>query len=173
MNNCVKDEQAMAEQSVIGAQLAERPEEVAAGWHPEGKWAADAETILVVEDQAFVRDVTCEVLRASGYRVLQARDAAEAARAYDQNFGDVNLLLTDIVLPGENGSELAERLRRENPSLKVLLITGYPAQMSRQEVESEECLGKPFSTTVLLRKVRQLLDREEPWGQRRKGAKPA
>ena len=73
MNNCVKDEQAMAAQSVSGAQLAERPEEVAAGWRPEGKWPADAETILVVEDQAFVRDVTCEVLRAAGYRVVQAR----------------------------------------------------------------------------------------------------
>jgi len=164
MNHCVKGEQAFAEQSVIGAQLAERPEQVAAEWSPEAKWPAERETILVVEDQGFVRDVTCEVLRLAGYRVLQARDAAEATCAYEQHFGAVNLLVTDIVLPGETGNALAQRLRRENPSLKVLLITGYPAQISRLEGKSEECLRKPFSTPVLLRKVRQLLDGGQPRG---------
>lgn len=117
-----------------------------------------AETILFVEDEAFVREVTCEVLCSAGYRVLTAKSAADAVRAYDQRCGEVDLLLTDVVLPGETGRELAKRLRRQNPRLKVLLVSGYAEQMGLREAGHEECLAKPFSTGALLRKVRQLLD---------------
>jgi two-component system, cell cycle sensor histidine kinase and response regulator CckA len=117
---------------------------------------AGAETILLVEDEAFVREVTGEVLRSAGYEVLTARNAAEAAGAYSERRRRVDLLLSDVVLPGENGRVLASRLRRENPALKVLLVTGYAEQMGLRE---EECLAKPFSTDVLLRRVREMLDR--------------
>ena len=117
-----------------------------------------AETILFVEDEAFVRDVTCEVLRSAGYRVLSAKNATEAIRSYDARRGEVELLLTDVVLPGETGLALAGRLRSEAPDLKVLLVTGYAEQMGRREGKHEECLAKPFSTEVLLRSVRRLLD---------------
>lgn len=120
-----------------------------------------AETILLVEDEAFVREVTCEVLRSAGYRVLAARNATEAIRTYDASRGEVELLLTDVVLPGETGLALAGRLRREDPELKVLLVTGYAEQMGRRDAKHEECLAKPFSTEVLLRSVRHLLDRAE------------
>ena len=115
-----------------------------------------AETILLVEDEAFVRDVTSEVLRAAGYEVLTAGDAAEAVGVYAGRRGNVGLLLSDVILPGENGRALAGRLRRESPELKVLLVTGYAEQMGLRE---EECLAKPFSTDVLLRTVREMLDR--------------
>ena len=118
-----------------------------------------AETILLVEDEAFVREVTCEVLRSAGYRVLTAKNAAEAECVYEQRRGEVDLLLTDVVLPGETGRALAGRLRRETPELKVLLVTGYAEQMGLREAKAEECLAKPFSTEALLRRVRQLLDR--------------
>jgi two-component system, cell cycle sensor histidine kinase and response regulator CckA len=147
-----KAEQMEGGESVIAAQMAEQSNDMAGG-------LAGVETILVVEDQAFVRDVTCEVLRSAGYSVLEARHATEAARAYDHHFREVDLLVTDIVLPGENGRVLTERLRRKNPSLRVLLISGYPEQMAPQEKGSEEYLAKPFSTTALLRRVRELLDR--------------
>ena len=117
-----------------------------------------AETILLVEDEAFVREVTCEVLRAVGYRVLTAKNAAEAVWVYDAYRREVKLLLTDVVLPGETGRALAVRLQGANPGLKVLLVTGYVSEMRLREGEAEECLAKPFSTEVLLRKVRQLLD---------------
>jgi two-component system, cell cycle sensor histidine kinase and response regulator CckA len=117
---------------------------------------AGAETILLVEDEAFVREVTGEVLRSAGYEVLTARNAAEAAGVYAGRRGGVELLLSDVVLPGENGRVLSRRLRRENPELKVLLVTGYVEQMGLRE---EEYLAKPFSTDVLLRKVREVLDR--------------
>jgi CheY-like chemotaxis protein len=129
--------------------------------------SAGADTILLVEDEAFVRVVSCEVLRSAGYRVLTAKNAAEAVSVYDARRGEVELLLTDVVLPGETGCTLAGRLRRVNPELKVLLVTGYGEQMglleakleARSEARSEECLAKPFSSEVLLRRVRQLLDR--------------
>jgi CheY-like chemotaxis protein len=119
------------------------------------------ETILYVEDEAFVRDVTCEVLRSAGYRVITARNAKEAMRYYDDCRGQVELLLTDVVLPGETGLVLAGRLRGEDPDLKVLLVTGYGEQMGRRGAEHEECLAKPFSTEVLLQSVRHLLDQGE------------
>jgi two-component system, cell cycle sensor histidine kinase and response regulator CckA len=117
---------------------------------------AGAETILLVEDEAFVREVTGEVLRSAGYEVLTARNATEAAGVYAGRRGGVELLLSDVVLPGENGRALAGRLRRENPELKVLLVTGYAEQMGLRE---EEFLAKPFGTDALLRKVREVLDR--------------
>jgi two-component system, cell cycle sensor histidine kinase and response regulator CckA len=119
---------------------------------------AAAETILFVEDDAFVRDVTCEVLRSAGYRVLAARNAAEAVGIYDARQGEVNLVLSDVVLPGETGPALARRLRREHSELKVLLVTGYAEQMGLLAGQREEFLAKPFSTEALLRKVRQVLD---------------
>jgi CheY-like chemotaxis protein len=123
-----------------------------------GEPLAGAETILFVEDEAFVRDVTCEVLRSAGYRVLTARNAVEAAREYDRCCGEVTLLLTDVILPGETGRELAGRLRRANPGLKVLLVTGYAEQMGLRDAGPEKCLAKPFSTGMLLRRVRQAID---------------
>jgi DNA-binding response OmpR family regulator len=118
-----------------------------------------AETILFVEDEAFVRDVTCEVLQSAGYRVLTAKNAAEAMRLYSQSDDEVELLLSDVVLPGETGWALACKLRRENPLLKILLVTGYAEQMGLREAKPEEFLAKPFSMETLLRRMRQLLDR--------------
>ena len=116
-------------------------------------------TILFVEDEAFVRDVTCEVLRSAGYRVLTAKNAAEAMRIYEARGSEVELLLSDVVLPGESGRALAKRLQRQNPGLEVLLVTGYAEQMELRDGMQQECLAKPFSTEVLLGRVRQLLDR--------------
>jgi len=116
------------------------------------------ETILYVEDEAFVREVTCEVLRSAGYRVVTARNAAEGAQAYDLERGAVDLLLTDVILPGENGRALAGRLKRGNPALKVLFVTGYAEQMGLRMGEHEECLAKPFSSGTLLQTLRRLID---------------
>jgi two-component system, cell cycle sensor histidine kinase and response regulator CckA len=119
---------------------------------------AGAETILFVEDEAFVRDVTCEVLRTAGYQVLTAQNAAEGIRIFEARHADIQLLLTDVVLPGESGRVMAERLRRGNPELRVLLVTGYGEQMGQRAAAQEECLAKPFSAEALLRRVRGTLD---------------
>jgi len=83
-------------------------------------------TILLVEDEAFLREVTCEILESAGYRVLKTRNATEAASAFYQYKTIVKLLLTDVVLPGQNGRDLANDLRSVCRELKVIFISGYP-----------------------------------------------
>ena len=118
------------------------------------------ETILLVEDEAFVREVTVEVLKAAGYAVLIAKNATEAHRLYAQFSSEVDLLLTDVILPDENGRTLARQLRSEHTELRALLVTGYAEQVRMMEVEAAgvECLPKPFSSRTLLEKVRTVLD---------------
>jgi two-component system cell cycle sensor histidine kinase/response regulator CckA len=144
----------------MDVQTAETLDE-AIGWcsGPDESTLSRTETILLVEDEAFVREVTGEVLRSAGYQVLTAKNAAEAMRIYEAREGEVELLLSDVVLPGESGRVLAERLRLENPWLKILLVTGYAEQMGPRGPTQEECLAKPFSSEVLLARVRQLLGR--------------
>jgi len=115
-----------------------------------------AETVLVVEDEIFVRKVTCEVLRSAGYHVMSAGSAAEALRACAQHRCHLRLLLTDVVLPDETGCALAAKLAAANHDLRVLLVSGY-AKAVACEVEGAEYLPKPYSSEALLGKVRQLL----------------
>jgi CheY-like chemotaxis protein len=130
-------------------------------WHARlnEERCGDGDTILFVEDELFVREVTCEVLQVAGYRVLAAKSSAEAARIYEVRGADVSLLLTDVVLPGETGRALARRLRQSDPDLPVLLISGYSEQMGLGGDGQEECLAKPFSSDVLLLRIKKLLGR--------------
>lgn len=165
MNGSLGGERSTVELSVVGVQTAEAEDEMTRRvcGADEGE-STYAKTILLVEDELFVREVTCEVLRSAGYRVLAAKDSVEAVRIYETHSCEVDLLLTDVILPGETGRVLAARLRHRDPKLKVLLVTGYPEHMGMQDRKSEECLTKPFSTEVLLKKVRQLFDCGETAG---------
>lgn len=117
--------------------------------------------ILLVEDENFVREVTGEILQSAGFRVWTAKNAEEAARIFEEHGSEIELLLTDVILPGETGDAMAERMRRENRCLRVLFVTGYAEQMRELEAAGEELLAKPFSSEVLLRRVSWLLGREE------------
>ena len=123
------------------------------------------ETILLVEDEAFVREVTVEVLKSAGYSVLIAENATEARCLYDQFSSEVDLLLTDVILPDGNGRALAQKLRSEHLELPALLVTGYVEQVGMMEAGAKgvECLSKPFSSRTLLEKIRTMLDRKQ-WG---------
>ncbi len=81
-------------------------------------------TVLLVEDESFLREVTCEILESAGYRVLKTRNAKEAISAFKDYKNIVRLLLTDVVLPGENGRDLANELRGVCPKLKIIFISG-------------------------------------------------
>jgi two-component system, cell cycle sensor histidine kinase and response regulator CckA len=122
---------------------------------------AGKETILVVEDHAFVREVTCKVLQGVGYRVLSARDSAEAVRRHETNRGEIDLLITDVILPGENGRVLAGKLRTRAGRLRVLFVTGYAEQIGLLNEDAVACLAKPFSSRTLLESVRRVLDAKE------------
>jgi DNA-binding response OmpR family regulator len=120
-------------------------------------------TILLVEDEAFVREITCEILETAGYRVLKARNAAEADTIFRRYRKIVQLLLTDVVLPGQNGRDLANGLKAMNSALRVICISGYPLNLVTQKRLVEDgmfYLPKPFSAESLLRKVRQVLARD-------------
>ena len=91
----------------------------------EAGFEPGATTILFVEDEKLVREVACEILQSAGHRALQAQCAAEARRMFEQE-EDVNLLVTDVMLPDANGTDLAEELGSRRPSLKTIFISGYP-----------------------------------------------
>jgi len=114
-------------------------------------------TILYIEDEQFVREVTREILQSAGYRVLVAGSAEEAQRICDHRV-NIDLLLTDVVLPVESGTRFAARAKREKQQLKVLYVTGYPEQMTIRPAENEACLAKPYSADGLLQQVGRLLE---------------
>jgi two-component system cell cycle sensor histidine kinase/response regulator CckA len=121
-------------------------------------------TILLVEDEAFLREVTCEILESAGYRVLKTRTAAEATSAFGRYKGIVKLLLTDVVLPGQNGRDLANELRAISPHLRTIFISGYPENaVTRHGIQEDGMfyLPKPFSLQSLTRKVRQVLEQKD------------
>jgi two-component system, cell cycle sensor histidine kinase and response regulator CckA len=116
-------------------------------------------TILVVEDDAFVCQMICEILKAAHNRVLKCANAEQARNLFRQ-YGDIlDLLIVDVVLPGESGSELAKDLVKLDPELKVLLISGYPENLEREDGTAKNqvfCLAKPFSSESLVRKIWQV-----------------
>lgn len=121
-----------------------------------------SETVLLVEDEAAVRAVTRESLRVNGYSVLEAADAREAIRICEQHEGPIDLLLTDVVMPGLSGPELAHRLTALRPAMKVLYMSGYDERtlVGHGVGSGMAVLHKPFTTATLGHKVRELLDRQ-------------
>jgi PAS domain S-box-containing protein len=121
------------------------------------------ETILLVEDESAVRDLTRRCLEASGYRVLQAGSAEEALDAVSRHAGSLDLLLTDVIMPGASGPELSRRLLSDRPELRVLYVSGYTDETiasQRLLADGASFLQKPFTPEVLARKVRDVLDRQ-------------
>ena len=120
-------------------------------------------TILLVEDEALVREVMFETLVWAGYRVLKASNAAQARSTFRRCRKVVRLLLTDVVLPDENGKDLAQELREACPDLRAVLVSGYPENaVSRQTSGADGMLylPKPFSADSLVQKVRLALAQE-------------
>ena len=119
-------------------------------------------TILLVEDEALVREAMFETLVWAGYRVLKARNAAQARTTFRRCKRVVGLLLTDAVLPDQNGKDLAQELRMICPDLRALLVSGYPENaVTRKAVEDGILyLPKPFSAESLVQKVSLALAQE-------------
>jgi CheY-like chemotaxis protein len=137
------------------------------GVAPRGAPASDPdirhgqETILLVEDEETLRDLTGKVLRRAGYTVLQARHGAEALSLCESHPGPIDLLVTDVIIPLLSGTEVADRVALLRPEVKVLYVSGYPDDaMLRHgvQIEATPLLRKPFTPAALLRKVREVLD---------------
>ncbi len=120
-----------------------------------------SESILVVEDEAPVRKLLCNVLKARGYAVTEAANGTEALQSRRKSPDPIQLLITDLVMPGMGGRELAEQMTDAQPGLKVLYVSGYTEDTVVRKgelVEGTAFLSKPFTPDVLLRRVRELLD---------------
>jgi CheY-like chemotaxis protein len=117
------------------------------------------ETILIAEDDSSVRGLVRDELRKLGYRVFEAKDGLEACLVATQHMGNLQLLLTDVVMPGMSGKELAQHLRVIKPELKLLFMSGYTDDVGIGAGDSSSAyLQKPFTPEALSKMVRDLLD---------------
>jgi PAS domain S-box-containing protein len=119
------------------------------------------ETLLVVEDEPAVRDLTQRILTGAGYEVLTAANGGEALLVCEEREGKIDLLLTDVVMPKMSGKQLADRLCHLNPTMKVLYMSGYTDDAIEHHGLTEEkvpLISKPFDATALTYKVREVLE---------------
>jgi PAS domain S-box-containing protein len=128
---------------------------------PRASLARPGETVLLVEDESMVRGLLREVLSSAGFAILEASNGREALELHAERIGQVDVLVTDVVMPELNGSRLAEALRARKPALRVLFVSGYAdAALTLDEGldEATAFLSKPFDPSALTAKVRALLD---------------
>jgi PAS domain S-box-containing protein len=120
-----------------------------------------SETILLVEDEEAVRELASRILSAKGYSVVAAKSVKEAEEWCEKQGGKIHLLLTDIIMPGTSGRELARRITVKHPQTRVLYMSGYTDNVLAQGGELEAGLSflqKPFTPAALVQKVRDVLD---------------
>jgi CheY-like chemotaxis protein len=140
---------------------ADAADRVVAAPPPVVRPPAGVQTVLVVEDASGLRELTKRLLERLGYSVLVAANADEACQLFDRN-PSIDLLLTDVVMPGGSGPELVLQLVERRPTLKVIYMSGYTdeAIVHRGVLDPGiALLQKPFSSTTLGRKLREVLDR--------------
>ena len=119
------------------------------------------ETVLIVEDEPSVLEMTCEIFQMLGYTVLEAGDPEEAIKSFEKHQETIHLLLTDVVMPKIDGGALYARLSRQRPELKVLYVSGYTENAILHHgvlKPGVHFLNKPFTAESLARKVREVLD---------------
>jgi DNA-binding NtrC family response regulator len=119
------------------------------------------ETILIVEDEELVRDVATRILTQHGYEVLVAASGDAASALIDGHPGKIELLLTDVVMPGLTGRELAEQVSETRPEIRVLYMSGYPESVIASQGVLDQGISfvsKPFNAADLLEHVRAVLD---------------
>jgi CheY-like chemotaxis protein len=133
-----------------------------AGAEPDATLDGGTESILVVEDDDDVRAYTVGILRELGYRVIETHDGPTAIKLLERNDQPVAMLLTDVVMPGMSGSELAGLAKALRPGLRVLYTSGYTRNAISRDGRLDagtDLIAKPFTFASLAAKVRELLDR--------------
>lgn len=122
-------------------------------------------TILFVEDEASIREMTTMYLEAAGYRVVEASDSATAVMLWEKYDGEIGLVLTDLMMPGGlNGHQLVERLKADRPDLKAIFVSGYSSDLLSEETILDQTISfleKPYRLKNLSDMVRDRLSRDE------------
>ena len=118
--------------------------------------------MLLVEDEPFVREATCHILQSAGFDVLPAADAQEAMKVYEHNGRKIDLLMTDMALPGRNGRQLAHDLRNTSAEIPILLTSGYVESECDSELRESRTyfLPKPYSRAELVEMMETILTEE-------------
>jgi signal transduction histidine kinase/ActR/RegA family two-component response regulator len=128
---------------------------------PAAKYSHGAGTVLLVEDEEAVRELACEFLRSSGYQVIAGKDGLDALEKAEQESGTIDVLVTDVIMPRMRGTELAQRLKRAHPRIKIVYMSGYLEHNSDEGFVADSAhLQKPFSRDSLLKKMRDALNQE-------------
>jgi DNA-binding NtrC family response regulator len=120
-----------------------------------------AETVLVVDDDGSVLRVACRILGLAGYTVLEANDARAALALSEARDARIDVLVSDVLMPGICGCELAVRMKELRPDIKVLLMSGYPGTANVEKAIARcnaAFIPKPFRADDLLAKLREVLD---------------
>ena len=136
------------------------PEEPAPGSQPATEQGGK-ETLLLVEDETPVRESVRRLLESQGYTVLEAKDAADAIRLYDHNASGIDLVLTDVTMPGMSGYEMVQQLRERTPGLRVLFMSGFAEKFTGSNGAVGGDTGyvqKPFSVKTLMQRLREVLE---------------
>lgn len=128
--------------------------------NPNAPLPTPARAILLVEDEPIVRDVTREVLEHAGYRVLESSGPEEAIRLAREHAGNIGLLLTDVVMPGMNGADLAHRLQSMQPDLIAIFMSGYAESEVLRKVREGNAIHiqKPFTVDSLLSRIAEAFE---------------
>jgi two-component system, cell cycle sensor histidine kinase and response regulator CckA len=127
----------------------------------EGEGRGGSETILLVEDEAALLEVAASLLQAAGYKVLKAEDGAAALSLAQASAEKIDLVVTDVIMPGMSGVELCNRLRELQPAIKTLYVSGYVGDQLNYHLQLAPeitLLDKPFTKESLLTRVRSILD---------------
>jgi signal transduction histidine kinase/ActR/RegA family two-component response regulator len=128
---------------------------------PAAKYSRGNGTVLLAEDEEAVRELASEFLSSSGYQVIVGKDGLDALQKAEQETRAIDILVTDVVMPRMRGTELALRLKRANPRIKIVYMSGYLEHDSEEGfVENSAHLQKPFSRESLLKKLREALGHE-------------
>ncbi|HET9454148.1 MAG TPA: response regulator, partial [Gemmatimonadaceae bacterium] len=142
----------------------EQAEPVAPAPAQESAPATSRGTILLVEDEAAVREAAKRMLRKYGFTVIEAKNGQDALMQWDREQSAVDVVLTDVVMPSMGGAELARELRRRRPNLKVVFMSGYTQgtlELSSLDESASRFLPKPFTTDQLIGTLRELLESRE------------
>ena len=126
------------------------------------------ETILVTDDEAQVRSLARDILLGAGYRVLEAEDGEQALRVAENHQGAIHVLLTDIMMPGINGKELADRFLVARSDAKAIFMSGRVAEVISDAgvlIPADAFLAKPFTAERLLNKVRERIEHCSPFSR--------
>jgi two-component system, cell cycle sensor histidine kinase and response regulator CckA len=117
----------------------------------------DKATILIVDDENGIREFLCTYLKSKSFKVLSAASGEDALHVWEQERDHIRLLLTDVVMPGINGKDLADKLRAERPDLRVIFMSGYLPEEIAEETLGSTFFKKPFHPAELLDAIREAL----------------